>query len=964
MKDNTNSSELAFINIFRDKISRYPSQRTERSVEDIFMDLFRDLNEFNASRSEAPRLKYHKTLYTDGIVSFNDEIFTVFEFKKNKIKFSENKQLLFNQEENVVYAQAIKYILCSNSRKFASELKFNKVLLFNGHQILKISIDQSNIDEIYEKLDWENQLNNFLNDQRNLSSFIQNIILTKFNTIKKYIEFSLIMDAENVLNESEIAQLYQELTASSEARISIIRMNLKAKYQEFENLFNNSLIKAESQDKPYLSNLVLRVFIEISVHINSGINCIIGESKDAVSFINSNGVFSIFYSEESEEGEMLERTIQIKPDYIKNLETLNSFFNKHIINNLDVLYEDYDNLISDQRVRKSIGLYFTKSDLSHLCYEFLTRIIPVEILKTCHFYDPAAGSGNLLKAQEDFLTVIGSDIKKMSQDIMRNRNISVPHQELDFLRSPNKTIVSELNSIVEAHGRNFIDNPLLIIMNPPYRGKNTWAEEALIGNKVGVSRDETYLNDEFINLIRSYKIRSNDLSSFFMMKTLTFYIFDGYYGYLATFSPTNWLHSGREEHSGFKKFIEDKAKFLGGFIINGKKFFDNLNSNLAIAFSVFQIDHEKDFAQKDFLYFDLYKEEKLVKRLFELRQFKHWEKNLVDDSPEKENNKVKYFELSDQIFNESKLINFSKQAQNGNVFFKDIFRAINSQTGDDKKVLLHLEQPFEKIDLNTLIPNLEIENNEIYIVATDKANKYDIAIKPKVKKTRGCVFSIPRSIEGPTIAWHYLWDYLSTYPTRFYNAVPITRKYAYTFISPSPILSVEDVKNSRSCKSFNFIQKNPTTLAYIKDWQNNIGDLRGLFFFFLGLTNSDITEKIKKNVLHKNNPIWCPSLNDTDLDNVRKSVQLSTAYAIYKYRKGFSTFNLSRNNENVINTINYFDTTSEWYKKSDISKYLLNLTPDLVPTVKLILSGKLPEKKILQLLSSVIKEISAYKEVV
>lgn len=955
--------ELAFIKLFKDKISSYPSGRSERSVEDIFMDIFRGIDDFKASRAEAPRLKYHKTLYTDGIVSFNDEVFTIFEFKKGKIKFSDNKQLLFNQEENVVYAQALKYILCSNSSKFASELRFNKVLLFNGRQILKVSVDNGNLQEIYTKLNWDEHLISFLNDQRNLSSFLQNVILTKFNTIKKYVHFELLLDAENLLSESEASKLYQELTASSDARVSIIRMNLKEKYQEFENIFDNSFIKAESLSKPYLNSIVLRVFIEISVHINNGISCVVSKKDNTINFINSVGAFNIFYTEEDENGEMVERIIQIRPDYIKDLAQLNSFFGKHIINNLDVLYEDYDNLISDERVRKSIGLYFTKADLSHLCYEFLTEVIPVEILKTCHFYDPAAGSGNLLKAQEDFITVIGSDIKKISQDIMRNRGISVPNNEVDFLRTPNKEIVKELNSIAEAHGKNFIDNPLLIIMNPPYRGKNTWAEEELIGNKVGVSRDNTYLNDEFINLIRAYKIRSNDLSSFFMMKTLTFYLFDGYYGYLATFSPTNWLHSGREEHMGFRKFIEDNTSFVGGFIINGKKFFDNLNSNLAIAFSVFKIDHEKDAIKKDFLYFDLYKEDSNIKKLFELRQFKHWEKNLIDDSSEKERNKDKYNELSSTIFNQSKLINFSKQINNKNVFFKDIFRAINSQTGDDKKVLLHINKKFDALNLNSTIPNPNIENQEIFIVATDKENGYDIAIKPKERKTRGCVFSIPKSIEGPAIAWHYLWDYLPTYPTRFYNAVPITRKYAYTFIAQSPILSIDDVKNSRSCKSFSFIQKNKNTLEYIDLWQKNVGDLRGLFFFFLGLTNSSVAEKISKNVLHKNNPIWCPSLDKGDIEYIKRVVQISTAYAINKYRGSFKSFSLSRNKEEVISTINYFDLNSKWFKSSEIDEHLLDLTQELKPIVKQILSGKLSEKKIKDLINSNIEKIGSYKEV-
>ena len=962
MKTNRESIELKFISEIKKKANTIKSGDRERSVEDFFVSFFAGIPGFKASRAEAPRLKYHKTLYTDGIVSFNDEIFTVFEFKKGAIKFTNNNELLFNQEENVVYTQAIKYILCSNSEKFASELKFGKVLLFNGSQIIKISIKQKNLREIYSKLHWDDALNSFLNDQRNLSSFLQNIILTKFNTIKPLVEFISILDTEKgIINESEILELYKELTAVSDAKISIIRMNLKAKFSEFSEAFNAQLIQNDAIKFPYLSNLVLRIFIEISVHINDGINCVLSRDNKITDFQVQGQSFNIYYTEENDQGDMFDRPVTIYANYIRDINRLNEFFKNHIINNLDILYEDYDNLISDERTRKSLGLYFTKSDLSHLCYEFLTRIIPVDILKTCHFYDPAAGSGNLLKAQEDFISVIGSDIKKMSQDIMRNRHINVPKKEIDFFQTTRDEMVKELNSIVEKNGRNFIDNPLLIIMNPPYRGKNTWVEQGQIGNKIGVSRDQTYLGEEFIKILHSNKIRSNDLSSFFILKALTFYLFDKYYGYIATFSPTNWLNPGRGEHDEFRKFISSHAKFIGGFIIDGKKFFDNLNSNLTIAFSVFQLDKDiiKAENKKDYIYYDLYKDHNKIKELFDLKQFKNWEPSYLDSDDKKIKMKEDYKKLADQIFNRSKIINFSED-RDEKVYFKDIFRAINSQTGDDQKVLLHLEDKFKNLDLDKVILNTSISNDEIYIVATDKASGYDIAIRPKEKKKRGCVFSIPRSIDGPIMAWHYLWDYLATYPTRFYNAVPITRKYAFTFIDSKPLLTIDDVKNSRACKLFGFIQKNKMALNYIQEWQEKIGDLRGLFFFFFALTHSQIATNVSKNVLYKNSPIWCPELKKENIDHIKMVIQLGAAYAMFKFSKKFAKFTLSRNGENIINTKNYFDVSSSWFKKSGISEFLLNIRKESIPTVKSIISGDLSEKNIQELLDGSISKIDSY----
>lgn len=960
------SQELQFISAIKQKIKTSTIERSERSVEDIFVNFFSNIDNFKVSRSEAPRLKFHKTLYTDGIVSFNDEIFTIFEFKKGKIKLVSNDDLLFNQEENIVYTQAIKYILCSNSNKFASELRFNKVLIFNGLQIIKVAILPENIKKIYQELNWENQLGGFLNNQTNLSLFLQNIILTKFNTIKPFVDFSILLNAENKIEESEVLELYKEITEITDAKISIIRMNLKEKFKQFSIGFNENKIKSETIKYPHLSNLVLRIFIEISVHINNGVKCALNRDGKLVNFQVEGEDINIYYTEEDDNGEMIDKPITIYSEYIQEISKLNEFFDTHIINNLDVFYENYDNLISDERTRKSIGLYFTKSDLSHLCYEFLSRTVPTEILKTCHFYDPAAGSGNLLKAQEDFVTVIGSDIKKVSQDIMRNRHIAVPKKEIDFFQTTRDNIVSELNSIVEKSGKNFIDNPLLIIMNPPYRGKNTWVENGQIGNKIGVSRDNVYLGDEFIRVLRSNKIRSNDLSSFFILKAMTFYLFDKYYGYIATFSPTNWLHEGRGEHEEFRNFVLNNTKFLGGFIIDGKKFFDNLNSNLAIAFSVFQLDREKInklSKNQDLLYYDLYKEHKKIKELSNLKQYKNWEPSYTDNDETKTRLKSKYLKLSNDIFSEEHLANFSNNISNGHVYFKDIFRAINSQTGDDKKVLMHLENDFNNLDLDKAIFDEKIDNEKIYIVATDKPSGYDIAIKPKERKTRGCVFNIPKTIEGPAMAWHYIWDYLATYPTRFYNAVPITRKYAYTFIDPNPILNINDVKNSRSCKSFSFIEKNQKALDYIKMWQKKIGDLRGIFFFFFALTNSNIASKISKNVLYKNSPIWCPSLEkDTDIDVINTIIQIGAAYTINKYGKKFKQFTLSRKKENVIQTINYFDEKSAWFKKSGIAREFLNLNKSNIGIVKGIMQGKIEENKMKNMIDIELSKLDSYSQ--
>ncbi|MDP2676678.1 MAG: hypothetical protein Q8O83_03265, partial [bacterium] len=84
--------------------------------------------------------------------------------------------------------------------------------------------------------------------------------------------------------------------------------------------------------------------------------------------------------------------------------------------------------------------------------------------------------------------------------------------------------------------------------------------------------------------------------------------------------------------------------------------------------------------KKDYIYYDLSKDHNKIKELFDLKQYKNWEPSYLDSGDKKIKMKADYKKLSDNIFNEAKIINFSKN-RDEKVYFKDIFRAINSQTG-------------------------------------------------------------------------------------------------------------------------------------------------------------------------------------------------------------------------------------------------------------------------------------------
>jgi len=115
-----------------------------------------------------------------------------------------------------------------------------------------------------------------------------------------------------------------------------------------------------------------------------------------------------------------------------------------------------------------------------------------------------------------------------------------------------------------------------------------------------------------------------------------------------------------------------------------------------------------------------------------------------------------------------------------------------------------------------------------------------------------------------------------------------------------------------------------------------------------------------KNVLYKNSPIWCPELNEENIENIKTVIQLGTAFSIFNFGKKFQEFSLARNGENIIDTENYFDLKSDWFKKSKISEFLLDIKKDNIDIVKSILASKLSEKKILELINIEIRKIQGY----
>jgi hypothetical protein len=682
---------------------------TERFVEDLFMKIFNVDKCFKASRDESPTIKLKNILFTDGIVAFENRVFNIFELKKTKSRFIDaDGNLMLNKDTKSAISQAMKYILSSNDKLFDSEYSFSSVLLFNGYEIVRVYV--SDIKETFLKTNWDKEIADFIQqNQLSLNQFLESFIEKNFDTLYELFRYEIIFSFQETKIEKEnCTRLFEILKSQNDEKINIIRINLKQKFQQFSNLFNTEKIALKT-DSMY-DSLVYRIFIEISPHLADGVQCTLRSNKKDIRFTSNNEEIQILHSIEADDGSIEDVSILIDPSFVIDINEMNRFFDNHTLQNIDILYEDYDNLITDKRTKKSIGLFFTKSDLAYFSSEFLKFIISSEQLRKCHIYDPAAGSGNLLKAQETYTTIIGSDIKRANYDIMKNRNITVSKAPIDFLITSRKDIIEDLNSLVNGNSYNFIDNPLMILMNPPYRGKNTWVDENGIGNKEGVSSEMIQSDAAFSRIVKDYGLKSIELSSFFMIKALSFFMGSKYNGYIAVFSPTNWL-SSRSEHESFKKFFLKNVEFIGGFIVTGSDFFDNLKGKFPIAFSIFKVNDSKTSSSLEYL--DLTKQSSFIKKLYQNKRYKE-KTSFIENELDTERH-TNYQSLWNSLIN-SRKVKYETQEKPA---FQNIFRSINSQTGDDENTLMQISENFKTIDFSKEIDK-DIANDRIFVVAVDK----------------------------------------------------------------------------------------------------------------------------------------------------------------------------------------------------------------------------------------------------
>ena len=513
--------------------------------------------------------------------------------------------------------------------------------------------------------------------------------------------------------------------------------------------------------------------------------------------------------------------------------------------------------LADEPARRAFGLYFTGSSLAGFTANYIRNLLGPSEYGNLFFFDPAAGSGNLLLALSAPGRIMGADINPGNIAAQQKRNVPCAAAPVDFLKAGSQRILSLLPVL-----------PLFFIMNPPYRGKST-GKTGKPGVKQGVSASYS-AGAELKTLFKREGLRSLDLSSFFIVRALSILEARGG-GYLGVFTPTNWLTGGRKEHEGLRRYVFRKAGFLGGFLVNGKDHFPGVRSGMPVAFSVFKFGAKG----RDEVFSDL-----------------SGSKGLISGAQSRAEARTRIKTAPRAVL-----------SAGNRVFFKDIFRAINAQTGDDRRLL----QDIRVRDGKGVLPESlkDISGERVFLAATDRKTGYAAAVKPLKKKKSGCQFTISRELPGPALAWHYLWGYLKTYPARMYNAVPVVRKYAYTYIEPRAILTAGRAKASGAVRR-GACEAQPSG-AYISEWLKEIGDLRGLWYFYYALAGSAAAGKIGNRAAYKNMPVWCPPLNEKTAPQISLVCEYGYAAAVSRYSGKFLSFKLFHRGRKLASAVNFFE---------------------------------------------------------
>lgn len=221
-------------------------------------------------------------------------------------------------------------------------------------------------------------------------------------------------------------------------------------------------------------------------------------------------IFSEFIFNEGKEPTTLVKSLQ-QSKRIKDHEDQVYIDKLLAIAERDLIIENKDLFMEDE-TRVTEGAFYTPKIWSHESMKLFEKNTPNA--KDYAVWDPAAGTGNLLSSfEESYKEVFASTLNEDDVDIIQHTYDNIKAFQLDFLSTGD--ILSLLTARLQEIIKN--DEPLLIVMNPPYA--------KLGANKTGLYKDiakSTYrglvrdLLQQFIyqvsfNLIQKYNLRNTKM---------------------------------------------------------------------------------------------------------------------------------------------------------------------------------------------------------------------------------------------------------------------------------------------------------------------------------------------------------------------------------------------------------------------------------------------------------------------
>lgn len=233
--------------------------------------------------------------------------------------------------------------------------------------------------------------------------------------------------------------------------------------------------------------------------------------------------------------------------------------------------------------RSSKGAYYTPAVWVSASQELLGRTFGSSWVDDYYIWDCAAGTGNLLQGLCGD-RVFASTLESADVDVMCKRvdagELSIPKDNIfqfDFLGGSWDMLPDALRAVVMDPVKR---QRLIVYMNPPYVGSGD-IRSFRGGRTVGSDRSVVYTNGFQRRVAQKWGCIP-DLYVQFMLRC-----YEDLEGCkVGVFSPVTFVSN--VSFANFRQLF--KASYKGGFIVNSKTF-DNVSSELPIAFTVWDMAH-------------------------------------------------------------------------------------------------------------------------------------------------------------------------------------------------------------------------------------------------------------------------------------------------------------------------------------------------------------------------------------